>query len=306
MQFTTLPGTGISVSRLCLGTMTFGSPVSEPDAIRLVHDAAELGVNFIDTANMYEGYNRFAGSAGGVAEEIVGKAVAGRRADFVVATKLGMKVGDTPVDENTSPEAIRVQLRRSLRRINTDYIDLYYLHRYDPNTAPGEIARAIGEDPWKAFFDLCQINNCSTGGVYSSMCDEDVCEIIRDPYCIVGSDGLTRSWKEKGHPRASGTFPHVITYFVKEKKILTLEEAVNKMTGRTAEYLRIKNKGLIKEGYDADLVIFDYDKLQDTATYSNSNSITEGIDSVYVNGVLVYKDKQFTGAAPGKMLRHNA
>ena len=54
MQFTTLPGTGISVSRLCLGTMTFGSPVAEPDAIRLVHDAAELGVNFIDTANMYE------------------------------------------------------------------------------------------------------------------------------------------------------------------------------------------------------------------------------------------------------------
>ena len=146
MQFTTLPGTGISVSRLCLGTMTFGSPVAEPDAIRLVHDAAELGVNFIDTANMYEGYNRFAGSAGGVAEEIVGKAVAGRRTDFVVATKLGMKVGDTPVDENTSPEAIRVQLRRSLRRMNTDYIDLYYLHRYDPNTAPGEIARAIGEE----------------------------------------------------------------------------------------------------------------------------------------------------------------
>ena len=85
MQFTTLPGTGISVSRLCLGTMTFGSPVAGPDAIRLVHYAAELGVNFIDTANMYEGYNRFAGSAGGVAEEIVGKAVAGRRADFVLS-----------------------------------------------------------------------------------------------------------------------------------------------------------------------------------------------------------------------------
>ena len=85
MQFTTLPGSDLSVSRLCLGTMTFGSPVAGPDAIRLVHYAAELGVNFIDTANMYEGYNRFAGSAGGVAEEIVGKAVAGRRADFVIA-----------------------------------------------------------------------------------------------------------------------------------------------------------------------------------------------------------------------------
>jgi N-acyl-D-amino-acid deacylase len=78
------------------------------------------------------------------------------------------------------------------------------------------------------------------------------------------------------------------------------------MTGRTAEYLRIKNKGLIKEGYDADLVIFDYDKLQDTATYSHSNSITEGINYVYVNGELVYKDKQFTGTAPGRMIRHNA
>ena len=103
MQFTTLPGTGISVSRLCLGTMTFGSPVAEPDAIRLVHDAAELGVNFIDTANMYEGYNRFAGSAGGVAEEIVGKAVAARRADFVVATKLGMRSAIPPSTKTPRP-----------------------------------------------------------------------------------------------------------------------------------------------------------------------------------------------------------
>lgn len=145
MQYVTLPRTKLSVSRLCLGTMTFGSPVAEPEAIRLVHHAADLGVNFIDTANMYEGYHRYAGSAGGVAEEILGKAVAGRRGDFVIATKLGMKVGDSPVDENTSPDAIRVQLERSLRRLNTDYVDLYYLHRYDPNTAPGEIARAMGE-----------------------------------------------------------------------------------------------------------------------------------------------------------------
>lgn len=169
-----------------------------------------------------------------------------------------------------------------------------------------EYAAEIGKDPWEAFFDMCVENNCETGGVFSSMCDEDVCEIIRDPYCIVGSDGLTRSWKEKGHPRASGTFPHAITYFVKEKGILTLEQAVHKMTGLTAEYLLIKNKGLVKEGYDADLLIFDFDRLQDTATYKNSNSITEGIDYVFVNGELVYHDKKFTGAAPGRMIRHNA
>ena len=78
------------------------------------------------------------------------------------------------------------------------------------------------------------------------------------------------------------------------------------MTGQTAEYLLVKNKGFIRQGYDADLLIFDYDRLQDTATYSNPNSVTEGIDYVFVNGELVYHDKQFTGAAPGRMIRHNA
>jgi L-glyceraldehyde 3-phosphate reductase len=146
MLYSRLPGTDLKISKICLGTMTFGSPVAEPDAVCLVHYAHDKGINFIDTANMYEGYNRYAGSHGGVAEEIVGKAVAGARQDYVVATKLGMKVGEAPEDENTSPEAIRVQLRRSLKRLGTDYVDLYYLHRFDPNTQPGEIARALGQE----------------------------------------------------------------------------------------------------------------------------------------------------------------
>ncbi len=147
MQYSLIPATDLRVSRICLGTMTFGSPVAEPDAIRLIHYALEeRGINFIDTANMYEGYNRVAGSAGGVAEEIIGKALAGRRDRYVVATKVGMKVGEAPEDENTSPLAIRTQLRRSLRRLQTDYVDIYYLHRFDPNTEPQAIARAIGEE----------------------------------------------------------------------------------------------------------------------------------------------------------------
>lgn len=147
MQYTQIPGTDLRVSRLCLGTMTFGSPLAEKDAVRLLREAREeLDINFIDTANMYEGYNRYAGSAGGVAEEIVGKAVSGHRGDYVLATKVGMKVGQDHVDENTSPEAIRVQLRRSLKRMGTDYADIYYLHRFDPFTPPAEIARAMGEE----------------------------------------------------------------------------------------------------------------------------------------------------------------
>ena len=77
------------------------------------------------------------------------------------------------------------------------------------------------------------------------------------------------------------------------------------MTGLTAEYLLVKNKGVIKEGYDADLVILDYDNLHDTATYSNSNSLTEGIDYVIVGGEVVYHDMKLTGKYPGKVIRHN-
>ena len=168
-----------------------------------------------------------------------------------------------------------------------------------------EYAKLIGKEPWTAFFDMCVANNCSAGGVYSSMCDEDVCDIIRDPYCVVGSDGITRCWSENGHPRTTATFPHAITYFVKEKGVLTLEQAIHKMTGLTAEYLLVKNKGVIKEGYDADLVILDYDNLHDTATYSNSNSLTEGIDYVIVGGEVVYHDMKLTGKYPGKVIRHN-
>lgn len=143
MKVTTIPNTTIAVPPICLGTMTFGTPVGEADAIRLVHHALERGMNFIDTANMYEGYARYAGSAGGVAEEIVGKAVKGRRDRFVIATKLGMKVGPAPEDEFTSPSAIAKQLDLSLRRLDTDCIDLYYLHKYDPNTAPEAIVQAL-------------------------------------------------------------------------------------------------------------------------------------------------------------------
>lgn len=147
MKYSIIPGTDMSVSKVCLGTMTFGSPVPEADAIRLVHYALnEHGINFVDTANMYEGYNRVAGSSGGVAEEILGKAVSGQRDRYILATKVGMKVGTAPEDENTSPLAIATQLRRSLKRMNTDYMDLYYLHRYDPDTEPHLIARAIGEE----------------------------------------------------------------------------------------------------------------------------------------------------------------
>jgi len=133
MNYKTIQNTQIDVSPICLGTMTFGTPVGEKDAIDLTHWAIGHGINFIDTANMYEGYVRVVGSAGGVAEEILGKALKGRRSDVVLATKVGMKVGAAPEDEGTSAAAIEKHLNMSLKRLATDYIDIYYLHKPDEN-----------------------------------------------------------------------------------------------------------------------------------------------------------------------------
>ena len=143
MEYRNMPGTDLNVSTVCLGTMTFGTPVGEKDAVRLVNTALDRGINFIDTANMYEGYSRVPGSSGGVAEEILGKALKGTRSRVVLATKVGMKVGSEPEDEFTSPAAIRKHLDRSLKKLGVDTIDLYYLHKYDPVSPLEEILHAL-------------------------------------------------------------------------------------------------------------------------------------------------------------------
>ena len=141
-----IPGTDLKVFPITLGTMTYGSPVAFDDAVKLTQYAVSRGVNLIDTANMYEGYNRYAGSAGGVAEEIVGKAVRGLpHGSVAVATKVGMKVGPAPEDEGTSPAAIRKQLDRSLARLGMDCIDLYYLHRPDESVPLADILGALSD-----------------------------------------------------------------------------------------------------------------------------------------------------------------
>ena len=132
-----IPHTAMRVSPVTLGTMTYGSPVPFERAVELTRYAVSRGINHIDTANMYEGYRRVAGSTGGVAEEIVGEALrALPRDQVIVSTKAGMKVGSSPEDEGTSAAAIHTQLDRSLRRMGLDYVDLFYLHRPDESVRP--------------------------------------------------------------------------------------------------------------------------------------------------------------------------
>lgn len=145
MKKRTLPNTDLAVSPICLGTMTFGTPVGEKEAIDIVHQALDVGVNFIDTANMYEGYTRFLGSPGGSAEEYLGAALADRRQNAVLATKAGNPIGPEPEDKGLSRAHLLRECERSLSRLRTDYLDLYYLHLPDPDTPIAESITAMNE-----------------------------------------------------------------------------------------------------------------------------------------------------------------
>lgn len=167
-----------------------------------------------------------------------------------------------------------------------------------------DVATEYGKDGFETLFDLLVKNECSGTCIYYSMCDEDLCRIFKNPNTVVGTDGLYSFKGEKSHPRAWGTFPHAICHFVKEKKIVSLEEMIHKITLLPAERTRIEGKGAIKDGWDADLVVFDYDKLIDKASYNNPDELSEGIEFVLVNGEIVYNNKQMTGEYPGKLLLH--
>jgi L-glyceraldehyde 3-phosphate reductase len=146
MKYAALGQTGIQVSRICLGTMTFGTPVSEPEASDLVHHALECGVNFFDTANVYEGYSRTLGSQGGVAEEILGKALSGNRHRAIICTKIANPVGLGPLDAGLSSRHLELELEKCLRRLRTDWIDLVLAHRWDPSVGIEEICQVF--DRW--------------------------------------------------------------------------------------------------------------------------------------------------------------
>ncbi len=111
--------------------------------------------------------------------------------------------------------------------------------------------------------------------------------------------------KRHPHPRAYGTFPRILGKYVREEKVISLEDAIRKMTSLPAARLGLKKRGLIKEGFAADLVMFDPKKIIDKATYTNPHQFPEGIEYVIVNGEIVVRKGKHTGIKPGKSLFKN-
>jgi N-acyl-D-aspartate/D-glutamate deacylase len=171
-----------------------------------------------------------------------------------------------------------------------------------------EIAASWGKDPVDAAWDLVAEGEGRVMAIYHMMSEADVETALRFPWTSIGSDagaaatsggqdptGLT-------HPRAYGNFPRVIARYVRERGVLTLEQAIRKMTSWPATRMRLADRGAIRAGLWADVVVFDYDTLQDRATYERPVLGPSGIDYVLVNGEVVIDHDRHTGATPGKVL----
>ena len=170
-----------------------------------------------------------------------------------------------------------------------------------------EIAKLWNKHPIDALFDLL-IEDPSTDVAVFGMSQPDVTLALQQPWVAIDNDSSGTSpegilGQEHPHPRAYGTFPRILRKYVREEKVLTLEDAIRKFSALPAQRMRLTDRGVLKAGMWADVVIFDPATVRDLATFDNPNQLSEGMDFVLVNGVPVIDQGKMTGALPGKVLR---
>jgi N-acyl-D-aspartate/D-glutamate deacylase len=168
-----------------------------------------------------------------------------------------------------------------------------------------DIARRLKKSPEDTVIDLVASTTARISALYFMMSEDDVRTAMQFPWVSVGSDaaaGSIETARGKGHPRAYGTFPRIIARYVRDNKVLTLENAVRRMTSLPAAKLHIEGRGLLKEGCYADIVLFDLNTIEDTATYEDPHRYPRGIPYVIVNGQLVIDQGEHTGARPGRII----
>jgi N-acyl-D-aspartate/D-glutamate deacylase len=175
----------------------------------------------------------------------------------------------------------------------------------------GALAAERGQDPIDTVADYLADDKGATRVLVTSISEDDITDIVRSPLALVGSDGncvATYGTVSQGmpHPRFYGTFPRIIGHYVGERGVLPLELAVHKMTGSTARALKLRDRGLLREGYRADVTIFDPEDFKDRATYADPHQYPTGArTTVIVNGTIVVENAAHTGALPGKVLRRD-
>jgi dihydroorotase/N-acyl-D-amino-acid deacylase len=171
-----------------------------------------------------------------------------------------------------------------------------------------QIGRDEGKDPADVLMDLVVADRANVGRVTFSMSEEDVRAALRHPLVAMCTDSGARAVdgpfsRQKGHPRGFGSAARILGLYVRDEKVLTLEEAVRKMTSLPAARLRLSDRGLLRPGMAADVVAFDPLAVRERATYEDPNQYSEGIPYVAVNGLLVVDEGRLTDARPGRPIR---
>lgn len=219
---------------------------------------------------------------------------------------------------------IRARVKKEMRSDAQDWENLYFaagdasnlllvefvtdsLKKYTGKTL-AEVAALRGTDPEETAMDLVIQDGSRVGTVYFLMSEDNVRKQIRLPYMSFGSDAGAPAaegafLKSSTHPRAYGNFARLLGKYVRDEKIIPLEEAIRKLTSQPAGHLGIKQRGLLKPGYFADIVVFDPATIQDHATFEKPHQYATGVQHVWVNGVQVLKDGEHTGAKPGRFVR---
>jgi len=171
-----------------------------------------------------------------------------------------------------------------------------------------DVARAWNKDAIDALFDFLIEDHAFTGCAVFGMSEADVSLALKQPWVSVNNDSSGTSIEgllgaEHPHPRAYGTFPHILRKYVREDKLLSLEEAIRKFSALPAQRMRFTDRGVLKANMWADVVIFDPETIRDVATFENPNQLSQGMSYVLVNGVPVIEQGRMTGALPGKVIR---
>ena len=196
----------------------------------------------------------------------------------------------------------RMRIREELEHEQSGWDNLVASTGWESVYVEGKNITEIGEsrelEPVDCMMDLLLEHDGKVAIVFFHMADDDVEQVMKWDRALIGSDSL-HDQAEKPHPRLYGTFPHVLATYVREKKLLTLEEAVRKMTSFPARRFRLGRRGLISPGYAADLVVFDPETISDRATYEDPKRFPEGISHVLVNGEVTIELGLHTGTRAG-------
>jgi len=226
--------------------------------------------------------------------------------------------------ERLEDPAIRAKIKQEMATEHPNWENLYLgsggasgvllsgivnpeLKKYDGQTLV-QIAKKQGKDSLDALLDMVLADKAQTGAIYFIASENDLRYGLQQPWTSVGLDGDETSldgplFDPHTHPRAYGSMPRFLGHYVRDEHLLPLEQAVRKITSLPAQREHLRDRGILKEGFFADITIFDPATIIDKATYQNPAQISEGVKYVFVNGKVEYEDGKLTGVKAGRILR---